>query len=66
MIVDAHPNMLEKEMKAREMTHDEREITGAEAARQSMQWYGWGSPVGLGAFALLIATAVDLVRVAFR
>ena len=32
----------------------------------SMKWYGWGSPVGLGLFALLVATAVALIRFAFR
>ena len=29
-------------------------------------WSGWGSPVGLGLFFVLIAAAVDLVRLAFK
>lgn len=29
-------------------------------------WHGWGSPVGLGLFFVLIAVAVDLVRLAFK
>ena len=29
-------------------------------------WHGWASPVGLGLFFVLIATAVDLVRLAFK
>jgi hypothetical protein len=29
-------------------------------------WHGWGSPVGLGMFFVLIAVAVDLVRLAVR
>jgi hypothetical protein len=45
---------------------NEEEMTGREAANHAMRWYGWGSPVGLGLFATLIATAFALVRVAFR
>jgi hypothetical protein len=29
-------------------------------------WYGWASPIGLGLFFVLLAVAVDLVRVAFK
>ena len=29
-------------------------------------WHGWGSPVGLGMFFVLIAVAVDLIRFAFK
>lgn len=29
-------------------------------------WHGWASPVGLGLFFVLVATAVDLVRLAFK
>jgi hypothetical protein len=29
-------------------------------------WSNWGSPVGLGLFFVLVAAAVDLVRLAFR
>ena len=36
------------------------------AGRLSMAWYGWGSPVGLGLFALLLAGATALIRFAFR
>ena len=30
------------------------------------RWSGWGSPVGLGLFFVLIAVTIDLVRFAFR
>jgi hypothetical protein len=30
------------------------------------RWSNWGSPVGLGLFFVLIAVAVDLVRLAFK
>ena len=29
-------------------------------------WSSWDSPVGLGLFFVLMATAVDLVRLAFK
>jgi hypothetical protein len=29
-------------------------------------WHGWGSPVGLGMFFLLVAAAFDLVKLALR
>jgi len=29
-------------------------------------WHGWASPVGLGLFFVLLALAVDLVRLAFK
>jgi hypothetical protein len=29
-------------------------------------WHGWGSPVGLGLFFVLVATAFDLVRMGLR
>ncbi len=30
------------------------------------RWHGWASPVGLGLFFVLIAIAVDLIRLAFK
>jgi len=30
------------------------------------RWSGWDSPVGLGLFFVLIAVAVDIVRLAFK
>jgi len=30
------------------------------------RWSAWGSPVGLGLFFVLIAIAVEIVRVAFK
>jgi hypothetical protein len=33
---------------------------------EEQRWSGWGSPVGLGMFFVLIAVAVDLVRIAFK
>jgi hypothetical protein len=32
----------------------------------TVRWSAWGSPVGLGLFFVLIAAAVDLVRLAFK
>ena len=29
-------------------------------------WHGWASPVGLGLFFVLVAVAIDLVRLAFK
>jgi hypothetical protein len=29
-------------------------------------WHGWGSPVGLGMFFVLVAVAFDVVRLALR
>jgi hypothetical protein len=29
-------------------------------------WHGWGSPVGLGMFFVLMAVAFDLVRLALK
>jgi hypothetical protein len=29
-------------------------------------WHGWGSPVGLGMFFVLVAVAVDLARLALK
>jgi hypothetical protein len=42
-----------------------------ERDRQAMDpmvgaWHGWGSPVGLGLFFVLVAAAIDLGRLAFR
>jgi hypothetical protein len=33
---------------------------------EEQHWSGWGSPVGLGMFFVLIAVAVDLLRIAFK
>jgi hypothetical protein len=32
----------------------------------TLGWSAWGSPVGLGMFFVLIAVAIDLVRLAFK
>ncbi len=42
-----------------------------EGRNQSMDpvvgaWHGWGSPVGLGIFFVLLAVAGDLFRLAFK
>jgi hypothetical protein len=29
-------------------------------------WHGWGSPVGLGMFFVLVAVAFDVVRLALK
>ena len=44
----------------------EDQVTGRLAMNLTMRWYGWGSPVGLGLFILLVAGAVAVIRVAFR
>jgi hypothetical protein len=46
-------------------------MSQSEARNQQMDpvvgaWHGWGSPVGLGMFFVLIAVAVDLVRLALK
>ena len=48
------------------MDDRERELEGMRTGNLALHWYGWGSPVGLGSFALLLATAVALLRLAFR
>jgi hypothetical protein len=42
---------------------DERDF---EMGQHAMRWYGWGSPIGLGSFAVLLSTAFALVRLALR
>lgn len=34
--------------------------------QHTMRWYGWGSPVGLGTFVLLLAVSVAVIKLAFR
>ncbi len=43
--------------------HD-REVD--EMRNPALRWYGWGSPVGLGLFVLLLTAAAALIRLAFR
>jgi hypothetical protein len=33
-------------------------------AKLTMEWYGWGSPIGLGIALVALATAAVLVRIA--
>lgn len=33
-------------------------------ARLAMEWYGWGSPIGLGILLVSLAAAAVLVRIA--
>jgi hypothetical protein len=33
-------------------------------AKLSMEWYGWGSPIGLGILLVALAAAAVLVRIA--
>jgi|GraSoiStandDraft_30_1057271.scaffolds.fasta_scaffold2917162_1 hypothetical protein len=49
--------------KGGETLTDERDF---EMGQHGMRWYGWGSPIGLGSFAVLLSTAFALVRLAFR
>ena len=35
-------------------------------ASRALIWYGWGSPVGLGLFVLLLSASAALIRLAFR
>ena len=46
------------------MTEQERKDQSIWGSAQ--RWSAWDSPVGLGLFFVLIATAVDLVRLAFK
>jgi hypothetical protein len=34
--------------------------------QHAMRWSGWGSPIGLGSFAVLLSAAFALVRLALR
>jgi hypothetical protein len=42
---------------------DEHEID--EMRNPALRWYGWGSPVGLGLFVLLLSASASLIRLAF-
>ena len=33
-------------------------------AKLAMEWYGWGSPIGLGILLVALAAAAGLVRIA--
>jgi hypothetical protein len=35
-------------------------------ASRALSWYGWGSPVGLGLFVLLLSASAALIRFAFH
>ncbi len=61
-MVVIYSNMLEKGC---EMEDSDTEM-GLVYGQHTMRWYGWGSPVGLGTFVLLVALAVAVVRLAFR
>jgi len=52
---------LDKEEKMSEQQRQFQEMDPVVGA-----WHGWASPVGLGLFLVLVATAVDLVRLAFK
>ena len=39
---------------------------GHEEGSRSWSWLDWASPVGLGLFFVLVAIAVDLIRLAFK
>jgi hypothetical protein len=42
---------------------DDREVD--EMRNPALRWYGWGSPVGMGLFVLLLSTSAALIRFAF-
>ena len=44
------------------MTHDRTDDRYAEL---SMQWYGWGSPIGLGIGLVLIGSFIALLALAW-
>jgi hypothetical protein len=35
-------------------------------AMEEQRWSAWGSPVGLGLFFVLVATAIEIARLAFK
>lgn len=41
---------------------DDREVD--EMRNPALRWYGWGSPVGMGLFVLLLSTSAALIRFA--
>ncbi|MGH7776660.1 MAG: hypothetical protein ACREPI_05720 [Candidatus Dormibacterales bacterium] len=43
-----------------------RELEVDPMAAQTLRWYGWGSPVGMGLFVLLLSASAALVRLALR
>jgi hypothetical protein len=46
--------------------HDtETDGIGRVATRESLRWYGWGSPVGLALFVLLLSGAAAVIKLAF-
>lgn len=50
------------------MAARQAELTREEEFRYSelaMRWHGWGSPVGIGIFALLLGASAALIRIAF-
>lgn len=44
----------------------EQEVDAAEMGNAALRWYGWGSPVGMGLFVLLLSASAALIRLAFR
>ena len=43
-----------------------RRLDMDEASRRAMEWYGWGSAVGLGLFILFAAAAAALILIAIH
>lgn len=44
------------------LSHDEE----FKYAKLAMEWYGWGSPIGLGILLVALAAAAVLVRIAIH
>ncbi|WP_181175695.1 hypothetical protein [Mesorhizobium sp. B2-3-4] len=44
------------------LSHDEE----YKYAKLAMEWYGWGSPIGLGILLVSLAAAAVLVRIAIH
>lgn len=41
------------------------EEIGRDAAKAAMKWYGWGSPIGLGIFFLMLVGIIALIKYIF-
>ena len=50
---------------AKEEQSEIDEEIGRQAAKAAMKWYGWGSPIGLGIFLLMLVGIIALIKYIF-